>query len=211
LAIPAHADDGSGAYIGGNFGRARNSYDSGFIDSQLQSSAAAGGTTLDLTARSTAKMSDVWSADLGYLFTPYVGLEASFLHLGEIRYIVVGNIAVLGASQTLLSTSEVTSHGPTLALVLRLPLAETFAADLRIGDYFGKATLDNNTSVAAASDFTATTKSSSSLLADLGGAYTIAGHYSVRVDFMRIEKSGDDRSIGKFSVNVLTAGISYTF
>jgi len=207
---PSRADDLDGTYVGANFGRARNTYGTGFIDSQLSSEAAAAGDTLALTRKSTNRLADYWSADAGYLFTPYVGVEAAFLHLGEIKYIAVGSVTNSGTTESLTSTTEVTSHGPALSLLLRLPLAEAFEADFRVGDYFGKTTLDSNLIVGSNNQFTAHSKNGSSLLADLGAAYTVAAHYSFRVDYLRVENAGDS-STGKFSVNVLAAGVTYTF
>jgi hypothetical protein len=207
---PSRADDLDGTYVGANFGRARNTYGTGFIDSQLSSEAAAAGDTLMLTRKFTNRLADFWSANAGYLFTPYVGVEAAFLHLGEIKYIAVGSVTNSGSTEPLTSTTEVTSHGPALSLLLRLPLAEAFETDLRLGDYFGKTTLDSNLIVGGNTQFTAHSKSGSSLVADVGAAYTVAAHYSFRVDYLRVQNAGDSGT-GKFSVNVLSAGVTYTF
>src|ERR1700684_3341115 len=95
------ADELSGAYLGGNFGRARNSYDTGFIDAQIASAAAGAGDTVDFTARSIQRMSDAWWADAGYFFTPYAGIDAAFLHVGEIRYVAVGQLANFFGNQSI--------------------------------------------------------------------------------------------------------------
>jgi hypothetical protein len=195
----SHADELGGMYVGGNFGRARSGYDTGFIDSQLSSGATAAGDTLDLNRKSTNRLADFWSADVGYFFLPYVGLEAAFLHVGEIKYITVGSLTTAGGVESVASSTEVTSHGPALSAVLRLPLTESLEVDARLGDYFGKTTLESYLVFGANSDFSAHSKSGSSLLASLGGAYTLAAHYSLHVDYLRIEQAGDS-STGKFSV-----------
>jgi opacity protein-like surface antigen len=211
LAQSVPAGDLSGAYLGGNFGRARNSYDTGFLDGQIASAAAGAGDTVDFTARSIQRMSDAWWADGGYFFTPYVGIDAAFLHIGEMRYVAVGQLTNLFGSQSIGTENEVTSHGPALSLILRLPLTESFGADLRLGDYFGKATLDDSVNVGSNSTSTIASKSSSSLLAGVGASYTIGGHVSIRLDYLRINKTGSSDTIGKFNVNLATAGVSYTF
>jgi|ERR1700733_14253865 opacity protein-like surface antigen len=211
LAQSVPADDLSGAYLGGNFGRARSAYDTGFIDGQIASAAAESGDTVDFTARSIQRISDAWWADTGYFFTPYVGIDAAFLHVGEMRYVAGGRLTNLFGSQTIGTENEVTSHGPALSLILRLPLTESFAADLRLGDYYGKASLDDSVNVGSHSTSTFASKSSSSLLAGVGVSYTIAGHLSIRLDYLRIDKTGSDDTIGKFSVDLATAGVSYTF
>lgn len=210
LAQSVPADELSGAYLGGNFGRARNGYDTGFIDAQFASAAAAAGDTVAFTARSTQRMSDAWWADAGYFFTPYVGIDAAFLHIGEVRYVAVGQLTNLFGNHPINTENEVSSHGPALSLILRLPLTESFAADLRLGDYYGKATWDNSVSVGSNSTFTPSSKSESGLLASVGVSYTVAGHVSMRLDYLRVNKTGSD-TVGKFSVNLVTAGVSYTF
>jgi opacity protein-like surface antigen len=206
------ASDLSGAYFGGDFGRARSAYDTGFIDGQISSAAAASGDTVNFTGRSVQRMSDAWWADAGYFFMPFVGIDAAFLHVGEMRYVAAGRLTSFFGSQSAFNTeNEVTSHGPALSLVLRLPLTESFAADLRLGDYYGKATLDNAVNVGSNSASTIASKSSSALLAGVGASYTIGAHVSIRLDYLRIDKTGSNDTIGKFSVNMAAAGVTYTF
>jgi opacity protein-like surface antigen len=205
------ASDLNGLYVGGNFGRARNSYDTGAIDTQIFAEAASAGDTSSFYRRDIRKMSDVWSADVGYFFSPNIGVDAAFLHLGEIKYIAAGTLASPITSQSLVTTNEVNSHGPVLSLVLRLALTESIAVDARAGDYYGKATLDNTISVGPNTQFVATSKSVSSLLAGIGASYTFAGHWSLRTDYLHVHQTGDQATVGKFSVNLVTAGLSFTF
>jgi hypothetical protein len=205
------AADLSGAYLGGNFGRARTSYDTGFIDGQINSAAAGAGDTLDITARSIGKMSNAWWVNAGYLFAPYIGIDAAFLHLGDIKYLAAGTLTTLSGNQPLSTANEITSHGPALSVLLRLPLAESLAADMRVGDYYGKATWDNGVAVGSNTSHANTSKSASSLLAGVGASYIIGGHWSIRLDYLRVNQAGDNNNVGKFSVNVGTVGVSYTF
>jgi opacity protein-like surface antigen len=156
-------------------------------------------------------MSDVWWFDAGYFFTPYIGVDAAFMHLGEMRYIAVGSISGSANTESLASTTEVTSHGPALSLILRLPLTESFDVSLRVGDYFGKTLLQNDVIAGGNSVFFSQSKSGSSLLAGVGASYAFAGHYSVRIDYLRVNDSGDSGTTGKFSINMATVGVSYTF
>jgi hypothetical protein len=210
LASTVYADGLSGVYVGGNFGRARSSYDTALIDRQVGALAAGSGDTVDFTDRSIQRTSDAWWADAGYFLTPYLEIEAAYVHLGDMKYVAVGTASGAGVNQPISSTNEVASRGPALALIARLPLSEYFAVDLRVGDYVGKATVDSGLTVGANSAYAAQSKSSSSLLAGLGAAYTVAGHWSVRLDYLRFNKTGDSE-VGRFSVNLASAGVSYTF
>jgi hypothetical protein len=205
------ADDLSGAYLGANFGRARNSYDTGAIDTQIEEIAAGADETVKFTARSVRRLSDAWWVNTGYFFTPYFGMDAAFFHIGEVKYLAVGKLSISGASQSLSTATEVSSRGPALSLIGRLPLTESFEADLRVGDYYGKAVLDNQLTVGSKGVSISSSKSNSSLLAGVGGAYTFGGHWSIRLDYLRVNQTGDTNSVGRFSVNLATAGVSYTF
>ncbi len=208
----ARADDvDAGAYFGGNFGRVHNTFDTAFIDSELAAAATVDGDTAAYRAKSTRRMSDVWWADGGYLFNPYVGIEAAFFHLGEIKYWAVGTLITPAGEDALSTKSEISSKGPALSLVLRLPLTNAFEADLRVGDYYGKTTSNTLVSVNYSGTPNSTTKSSSSLLVGVGAAYTVAAHWSLRADLLRVNKAGDSSSVGTFSVNLVTLGASYTF
>ncbi len=210
LCAAVHADD-TGVYIGGNFGRDRSSYDTGLFDQQYQSEAAASGDTLGLTGRSIKRGSYVWWSEVGYYFTPYIALEADYLHLGDLKYRSTGQLNIDGDEKSTSTSGQVTSRGPALALMGRLPLTNSIEIDLRLGDYIGKTVYDNDITINAQSAALDASRTNSSLLAGAGVAYTFAGHWSVQLDYLRVQKTGDSATNGKFSVNLATAGISVTF
>jgi opacity protein-like surface antigen len=47
--------------------------------------------------------------------------------------------------------------------------------------------------------------------AGLGVSYVIAGHWSARLDYLRIEHAGDGATTGKYNAAILAVGASYTF
>lgn len=207
----AAADDLGGFYFGANFGRARNAYDTKFIDSQYQGVATAAGDSLEQTARSLQKMSDIWWADAGYFFTPYTALDLAFVHAGEVRYQTAGTLSVQGVTKATQLSSELTSRGPAAALLVRLPLSEYFEFDVRLGDYVGKSQLRETIAVAGHSVALGASSTRSSLFGGVGLAYTFAGHWSLRADFLRINQAGDSQSTGRYSVNMASAGLGFAF
>jgi opacity protein-like surface antigen len=64
---------------------------------------------------------------------------------------------------------------------------------------------------AASYSTTIQTSNRSSLLAGLGVTYVFAGHWSARLDYLRIEHAGDSATTGKYNVGFLAVGASYTF
>jgi OmpA-like transmembrane domain len=207
----ARADDLNGVYLGASFGRAQNRYDPAFIDDQLQAEAKAAGDTLKYTSSSIQRGDNTWWVNAGYMPWSYVGIDAAFFHLGELTYRAAGELTGLFASYPVISTATVTSHGPALSVLARLPLTDSLGIDIRLGDYLGKTDLTSG--VLFRSRYTTTPQSatSSSLLVSVGGAYTLAGHWSVRVDYLRINQAGNSSSVGQYNVNLATAGVAYTF
>ncbi len=209
--IQARADDFGNAYVGANFGRALSSYNTGYIDQQYVSEAMEFGDSLDVTSRSVHRFDDVWWGDAGYYFTPYVGLEAAFLHLGEVRYKTAGVINTGGTDDATATSSEVTSRGPALSLLGRLPLTDALEADLRLGDYIGKTVFYSSIDLLGQSSVVTSSRTTSSLLAGVGAAYSFAGHWSVRLDYLRVNRTGNSATGGRFTVNLASAGLSLTF
>ncbi len=203
------AEDLSGLYLGGNLARAEMSYDTSAYEGQLMTEATNGLQTLTFTNAALQERSSAWWADVGYMRWPHVGIEASYLHLGELTYYSSGTLTP--PTQTLTATTSLKSRGPALALVLRLPLAESFDLNLRLGDYYGRTTLANGYALAGSYAVTPQSTSTSSLLVGVGAAYTIAGHWSAHLDYLRINQAGDSTTVGKYNATLASAGLSYTF
>jgi len=206
----APAVDFSGLFLGGNYGRAYNGYDTSTIDSAFQSSAASAGDTLSKSSGHVQRGLNAWWFNAGYWFLPNFGVDAAYLHLGSWNYNAVGTLKTLAGNEPITTGAAVTSRGPALSLLARLPLTESFEVDARVGDYYGRTSL--NTFFNLNSQYTATpaSASSSSLLLGVGGGFTFAGHWCIRVDYLRINQAGTGNT-GKYSVNFPSAGVTYTF
>jgi opacity protein-like surface antigen len=142
---------------------------------------------------------------------PYLGVDVSCLHLGELYNQVNGAFVQNDGttSQSVGAATRVSSKDPALGLLFRLPLTEHFDVNLRVADYYARTTLTNILNAAA--DATMTQSSNqSSLLAGLGASYVFLGHWSARLDYLRIEHAGDSAT-GKYNVGILAVGASYTF
>lgn len=205
------ADGLSGAYIGASVGRERNSYDTAFVDDIYEHAATEVGDELKFTARSVNRLDTMWWVYTGYMFTPNVGLDAGFMHLGELTYLASANLEAGSATKPAAINATLSSHGPALSLLLRLPLTERWDVNMRLGDYYGKSQLV--TGLNFNSKFTASPESSSgsSLLVTAGTAYGFAGHWTVRVDYLRVNQAGNGSTTGKYDVNAVAAGITFIF
>lgn len=209
LGRPAVAEGISGLYVGGSAGLAKIDYDNSAYQTQLQN-AVAGFGTLDFTSAMLHDRKTAWWANVGYMAWPYVGIDASYLHLGELYNQVNGTFTANdGTTNAVGAATRVSSKGPALGLLFRLPLTENFDVNLRVADYYARTTLTNILNAASYST-TIQTANRSTLLAGLGVSYVFVGHWSARLDYLRIEHAGDNVT-GKYNAGILAAGASYTF
>jgi len=209
----AAAGDLDGLYFSGNYGRARSTYDQNFVADQLTTFANATGGTLAPDSSRVFRTSSAWWADAGYWFGPNFGVDAAFLHLGQLKYSSAGSLTVPTGSNPVtypyLLGAEVSSHGPALALVGRLPLTESLEMDARVGDYYGKTTLTTGFELNSPYSVSADSASGSSLLLGVGAGYSFGTHWSLRVEYLRIGQIGN-KVVGKFDVNLPAVGFSFT-
>ncbi len=207
----AKADGVSGLYLGGSFGRAQNEYDTGFLDDRYISSAKSVGDTLRYTSSSVHRTDNAWWANAGYMVWQCFGIDASFVHLGELTHRGTAVLKAPAGDEPVVTTASITSNGPALSLLARLPLAESFDVDLRLGDYYARTSLVSGLDFKSKFTTGGESASASSLLLSVGGAYNFAGHWSLRLDYLRINRAGDGKTVGKYDVNLAAAGVAFTF
>jgi opacity protein-like surface antigen len=213
LAAPAMADD-TGFYVGANVGRILSSYRRTDLNSALTHdfSQANSGFTFGTGAVQRDRL--MWSADVGYMFSANWGVEASYLHLGSLRYTSFGTEPSsdgTGTSLEVKANVEIVSKGPALALVGVLPMSNIWEVDARVGAYEGKTT---STYVAAVGDNTnpgRRSKSSTSTMLGVGTGLTLTTHLVVRVDYLRIQHLDEQVFERSFNVDLVTAGLAYVF
>jgi hypothetical protein len=205
------ADGLTGFYLGGSFGGVRNDFDANVLDGQYQRAAAAFGDKLKLASSSVQRDSEVWSVNAGYMPWAYLGFDLSFLRLGELTHRSVGTLEESTGNEPAVISATLASHGPALALLGRLPLTDALDLDIRLGDYYGKASLTNGFTNDSKYRGSTEAVSSSSLLLGVGAAYSFAGHWSARLDYLRINGANVGGDFGKYNANLATVGVTYTF
>ncbi len=210
LGRTGHAADISGLYIGGNAGRAQIDTNNALYQSELES-AVDGQGSLDFTKASLSKRHSAWFVDTGYMIWPYVGIDLSYLHFGQLSNQVSGTYAPLGGSkESVYADTQVSSAGPALGVLVRLPLIENFDLNFRLADYYGRTSLTKTLRAASTSTAKETASGSSPLLG-VGAAYTFVGHWSAKLDYTRVDQAGNTTKTVKYDVDMLSVGVSYTF
>lgn len=208
LPTMAPAQDLGGVYLGGSIGRSTNKYDPANYEASLEKLAQNGRQTLDFTDRSNNEHSRAWWVNAGFMKWNYVGLELDFLHLGEATFRSAGTLKP--PAQAFEATTNVSSRGPAVALMLRAPLGNGLDLNFRVGDYYGRTAVTQGYALAGTYSPGTITTTVSSLLVGAGASFTFDGHWSAKLDYLKIKRAGDTRT-GEFDLDLWTLGTSYTF
>jgi opacity protein-like surface antigen len=210
LGATARADDIAGAYLGGSIAHARLDTDNARYQDEQEAQASNFGD-LVFTKASLHKANPQWWANAGYMLLPYAGLEVSYLHFGALSNVVTGTYTPTGGTaESVGATTLLRSEGPALGAVFRLSLAENVDLNFRLADYYGRTELTNTLTVKTVTA-TKLSSSDSSLLVGAGAAYTFAGHWSARIDYLRVDKAGNDTKVVKYNAALASVGLTYTF
>jgi OOP family OmpA-OmpF porin len=174
-----------------------------------------GGT---LTSSSLDKRDTAFGAIVGYQFMENFAVEASYIDLGKVKADASGTILIADTTTPATVTGEFKTHGPTIALVGVLPFSQGWAADARVGMYYG----DTETKVSGTASGTAGTatlgpitdsQSRSSFMGGLGVGYSFNDNFSLRLDYLYFDKVGIKKSDIEqtANINVIALGVRYTF
>jgi opacity protein-like surface antigen len=210
LSQPARADeDASGFFVGGNVGRAPIETNNSQYQSALEASVAGSGS-LVFSKAALAKRDIAFSVDTGFMFMPYVGVEASYFHFGRVSNQLVGAYTGTdGTSETVYAATMLQSRGPALGLLFRLPVLENLDVNCRIAAYYAHTEL-TSTLIAAEHTSGTVTSNSSSLLAGVGVSYSFAGHWLAKLDYLQVNQAGNNKTM-KYDIGMASAGVAYAF
>jgi opacity protein-like surface antigen len=202
-------DDVNGFFVGGNVGRAPIETNNTEYQTALEASAAGSGS-LVFTKAALAKRDIAFSVDTGFMFMPYLGVEASYIRFGRVSNQLAGSYAGTdGTSESVYAATMLQSRGPALGLLFRLPLLENVDVNFRLADYYAHTEL-TSTLIAAQHTTGTVTSNSSSLLAGAGFSYVFAGHWLAKLDYLRVNQAGNDKTM-KYDIGMACAGVAYAF
>jgi OmpA-OmpF porin, OOP family len=210
LTQPAVADDG-GLYVGASLGYTLSTYHRSDLNNALIGTFAGAGYTLVLDTSSVHDEQRPWSLDIGYRFSRYLALEASYLELGTLKYAGGGTETSYFGRAPITVDLNIKSRGPALALVGVLPMTNDWNLEARLGAYEGKTLTQYVTTVDTTPTSGHDSKSSASLLADIGASYILNAHWVLRLDYIHLNQLGEKILSKSFNVDLLTAGVTYAF
>jgi opacity protein-like surface antigen len=209
---PAMADD-SGFYIGANIGRVLSTYRRSDLDAALSAGFGGANSGFVLGSSSLHKAHAMWSADIGYMLSPNVGIEASYIDLGTLKYSAAAtqpSTSGTGSAPVTVNV-DIKSRGPALALIGVLPMSNSWELDARAGAYEGKTISTFRSVLQTTNNFGTESKTSTSLLAGFGGSLTLTSHCTVRLDYLRLQHLNEQVFGRSFNVDLVTAGMNFVF
>jgi OmpA-OmpF porin, OOP family len=207
----AAADGLDGLYLGANAGYTLSTYSHAALDDALVSTFDSAGDDLTLHASFAHSKQVDWSADIGYMFAPEFGIEASYLDLGTLNYFARGTVKTESGSVPTSVHLDISSRGPTLALVAVLPMTNEWSVNARLGAYESRTASDATTAIDGSVSPSSESETSTALLAGAGTTYALGAHWVLRLHYEYLDQV-KEKLLGKsFNVNLLTAGVAYAF
>ncbi len=198
IANPVAAAD-MGGYIGLAAGQSRANVDRGDIDGTFAS--------LGLTARTSVDETDFgWKLYGGYQFNQYFAVEGGYTDLGKATF---NSVITSGGSGT--GNGEWTAYSIDLSALGILPLGNQFSLFGRAGvslwdlDFDFTATGPGGTASASESE------SGASPLLGIGGMVSITPNFTVRAEFERHFRVGDEDTTGESDIDLISVGLQYRF
>jgi OOP family OmpA-OmpF porin len=165
-----------------------------------------------VTSSSLNKGEFRWGLNIGYQLSRYFAVEAGYLDLGESSGTAEGTVVSGGVATPASLQGSVKSSGFDGALVGFLPFGHGWAADARVGVYYGDTKIHVTASTATGSVSASESASKSTFLGGVGLYYTFDANYSLSLDYTYIDKVGDVSKLGGTApVDLFSLGFRYTW
>ncbi len=199
-ALPACADDSTGFYTGLGFGRVSADESNGKCVSTAQANGLAAASC------SVNKTDTTFKLMAGFTFNRYLGLEAAYADLGQVKAKITGT----SGSTTQLSQTATAYYADVVGT---LPIAQDFGLDAKAGLY-SASTQGSDT----AGD-TSTTHNNSGLTYGLGASYRLTESLVTRLEYERFNNIGRDdngscytcAATTKYTISTMTADLLYSW
>jgi opacity protein-like surface antigen len=210
----ARADD-AGLYVGATGGITASSYGQHALDQAVTAAATASGYDLKLGTTSLETGEPAAAAVVGYMLNSVFGFEASYLYVNTERY----RTSAKESYSTLTGPVTVpfdfalnlTSRGPTLALVGALPLIDGWQLDGRVGAYEGSMRSDYWTRAGTYKTSGSESETSTSLMLNAGTSYVFAAHWVVRLEYVYLNHLSEKVTDTSYNAGLALAGVTYWF
>jgi OOP family OmpA-OmpF porin len=193
----AHAANLPGWYVGVNGGQSDIRSQSGGLDDAFASQGLATSSFID-------RHSTAWSIDAGMQLNRWLGVEASYVDFGRFDF---NSVVVSPAFDAL--DGRYKARGAGVNLVGTLPLSQGFSLFGKAGVLRSKAELEPNST--ALTPVSSESQSRTSGTWGLGASYAFTKNWAAQVEWDRYLKIGDSSTTGRTDIDLVTAGVRFTF
>jgi opacity protein-like surface antigen len=193
VAPAAYAADTPSWYVGLNGGQSEVKSKDGGIDSAFASQGFA-------TSSSIEKHDSAFSLNAGMQINRWVGVEAEYVDFGKFDFGSDVSAPVPGAFG-----GQFKAHGFGVNLVGTLPLQNGFSVYGKAGVMRSKAELEPSSTIEGRDH------NRTGGMFGVGGSYTFARNWSGRLEWDRYLKIGDAATTGRSDIDLVMAGVRYTF
>ncbi|HEX7374319.1 MAG TPA: outer membrane beta-barrel protein [Steroidobacteraceae bacterium] len=203
LSGAAFAADGTGFYVGADFGQANSDINKGRIDDLVLPAFDSGSYHSKVDKGATS-----YGVFVGYKFLPYLATELTYFGTGKANYNASGTVEGTPAH----FKADWESKGPALSVIGILPFADVWDVYARVGVFFADTKI---TVKATAGDFSTGSYDQSAntteFLWGVGAGYTFLDHWTARLEYQGIPNVGDKNKTDEFNVDRITLGMLYRF
>ena len=199
---PAMAED-TGFYVSANVGRLLSTYRRTDLDNEVITAFGGANSGFSFGSSSLQKDHAMWSAGIGYMASRNFGVEASYVHLGALRYSSAGTEPTKSSATAVTAIDlDIKSRGPAVAALGVLPMSNFWQIDARAGVYAGKTTSTFLSAVDTDTRSGRLSKSSTSLLVGVGTAVTVSSRCALRLDYMHLSHLKEEAFGRAFNVDL---------
>lgn len=200
----AVAQHGAGLYVGAHIGEAKAQIDTAKDGQDLQGSGFANsGVSADDTTSG-------WSLIVGYRFNRYVAAEGAYVATSNFtESTTITAVGGTPVTPTPLNIKIKPRNIFTLAAVGMLPITDQFYPYAKVGVYQAK--LDVESSAPSLGINQTQSATNHGWLGGAGIAFNITPYITVRGEYERLSKVGDENTTGQNNIDFISVGLVYNF
>jgi hypothetical protein len=150
-----------------------------------------------------------WSALAGYRIFDYAAVEVAYVDLGSLSEFQPARsfTPIIGLPITLPEVErELETTAPTISALGILPVTDSWDVFLRLGWYFADQKVTFRSPAYTGSRKTYGTDG---VLFGAGTQYNFGEHWTVRLDFQRLDDVGENNGFGSSDIDVLSLGVLF--
>jgi OOP family OmpA-OmpF porin len=210
VTAPAFAAD-SGFYAGVTVGQSRFHQEKGEVDDIVVDAFNSNGAIVLSGTSSLDKTDTAFNGLVGYRFFTNFAVEAAYVDLGELKYHSTGTVTNGFATAPATANLTAEAKGAMVTALGILPLSPQFDLYARGGVFIPTVKLHATVSIGNVSDSASDDDDSADPVAGIGAAFHLNDRFTLRAEYTRFFKVGDEDTTGEADVDFFGVGAVVTF